>query len=137
MMKSKGELKLAQKKIKPTAMRLMIYEILLKSHKAMSLFEIEQKFDQVDRSTIFRTIKTFQENCIIHSIDDGTSVVKYALCDEGCCCESEDLHIHFLCQSCKTTFCLKDRPIPKINLPDDFKFEGANFVIKGICPDCN
>ena len=125
-MTSKAEQKLIQKKIIPTPMRLLVLKILLQYQKAMSLYEIQQHFEQADRSTIYRTIKTFQKKCIIHSIDDGTSVVKYALCDEGCCCQSKDLHIHFLCLSCKTTYCLKDRPIPESGLPENFKFESAN-----------
>lgn len=136
-MKSVLELKLLKKNIKPTTMRLLVLEILLRNQKAMSLYEIQQQFDQADRSTIFRTLKTFQEKCIIHSIDDGTGAMKFALCEEGCCCQSEDLHLHFFCKKCQITFCLKDQPIPKINLPENFKFENANFVIKGICPDCN
>ena len=78
-MKGKTDKKLEQKNIKPTAMRQLVYEILEKQKKALSLYEIEQQFDNVERSTIFRTLKTFQDNYLIHSIDDGTGAVKYAL----------------------------------------------------------
>ena len=95
-MKGKTDKKLEQKNIKPTAMRQLVYEILEKQKKALSLYEIEQQFDNVERSTIFRTLKTFQDNYLIHSIDDGTGAVKYALCDDDCTCKPDDLHIHFL-----------------------------------------
>lgn len=136
-MKSELENKLKKKGIKPTTMRLLIYEILHNYQKAMSLYEIEQQFDNVDRSTIFRTLKTFQDHCIIHSIDVGTGTVKYALCQEGCSCGHNDLHLHFYCNNCGKTHCLKDFPIPKVELPDGFVFESANFVIKGICHNCH
>lgn len=58
--------KLQQRNIKPTAMRELVYEVLDKNKKALSLYEIEQQFDNVERSTIFRTLKTFQDNYLIH-----------------------------------------------------------------------
>lgn len=136
-MKSDIHKKLQHKNIKPTAMRNLVYEVLFNQKKALSLKEIEQQFHKFDRSTIFRTLKTFQDNALIHSIDDGTGAVKYALCDEGCTCEPDDLHIHFLCNKCGQTHCLKDMPLPKIDLPDNFSFESANFVVKGTCPKCH
>ncbi len=135
-MKNEIDNKLKKKKIKPTAMRQLVYEILHNQQKAMSLYEIEQQFDNVDRSTIFRTLKIFQDNCIIHSIDDGTGSVKYALCKDGCACNPADLHVHFLCNKCGQTHCLKDLQIPKMDLPNGFSFKSANFVIKGTCFNC-
>ena len=126
----------ANKNIKPTAMRELVLNILLKKQKAVSLMEIEQQFDQVDRSTIFRTLRTFQQNCIIHKIDDGTGAMKFALCSENCSCLLGDLHSHFYCTRCEQTTCLKDHLIEKPTLPENFLFESANFVIKGICADC-
>ena len=67
-------------------MRQLVYEILDKHKKALSLYEIEQQFDNVDRSTIYRTLKTFQDNYLIHSIDDGSGAIKYALCTDNCTC---------------------------------------------------
>ena len=135
-MKSEIDKKLLQKNIKPTSMRQLVYEILYKHQKAMSLLEIEQQFDNADRSTIFRTLKTFQDNNLIHSIDDGTGAVRYALCDDNCTCNLDDLHVHFLCNKCGQTHCLKELPIPTIDLPKGFDFESANFVIKGTCSNC-
>ncbi|MDC7217571.1 MAG: transcriptional repressor, partial [Spirochaetales bacterium] len=113
-----------------------ILKILLKKQKAVNLMEIEQQFDQVDRSTIFRTLKTFQQNCVIHKIDDGTGAMKFALCDENCSCLLGDLHAHFYCSRCGQTTCLKNHLIENPSLPENFFFESANFVIKGICADC-
>ncbi|RLD80693.1 MAG: transcriptional repressor [Bacteroidetes bacterium] len=130
------EKKLQFRNIKPTSMRLLVYKVLRKQQKAVSLYEIEQQFDNVDRSTIFRTLKTFQNNYLIHSVDDGTGAVKYALCDDDCTCSLNDLHVHFLCNKCGQTFCFKNLPVPIPNLPENFSFESANFVVKGICSSC-
>ena len=128
---------LVQKKINPTAMRQLVLDVFLKKQSAFSLFEIEHQFENVERSTIFRTLKIFQQNCIIHKIDDGTGAVKYALCHEGCTCSFADLHVHFLCTACGETTCLKDIPVPDLSLPENYKFKSANFVIKGVCAICN
>lgn len=135
-MNSEIDKKLEQKQIKPTAIRKLVYDVLDKNKKALTLYEIEQQFGNVDRSTIFRTLKIFQDKCLIHSIDDGTGAAKYALCDEGCKCEPDDLHVHFLCIKCGQTNCLKDMPVPQMELPSGFSFESANFIVKGKCPEC-
>jgi Fur family ferric uptake transcriptional regulator len=135
-MNKETEEHLRSKNIKPTAMRILVYDVLSMQKKALSLIEIEQEFENVDRSTIFRTLKTFQDNLLIHSVDDGTGSVKYALCDEDCTCSLDDLHVHFLCIKCGQTRCLKDKPIPNLELPEGFHFESANFVIKGTCSNC-
>ncbi|WP_153633339.1 transcriptional repressor [Prolixibacter sp. SD074] len=98
--------------------------------------ELEQKFEKADKVTLYRTLKTFQKNKLIHSIDDGTGSVKYALCHDTCECHPEDLHVHFLCAICNQTFCLNDIPVPTINLPNSFSLESVNMVVKGICSNC-
>ena len=86
-----------------------------------------------DRSSIFRTLKTFEENKIIHSIEDGSGMIKYAVCAEGCNCDPKDLHYHFYCNNCNKTFCLFDVPFQNIELPENFKIQQANMVVKGLC----
>ena len=112
--------KLNQKSIKPTSMRRLVLDILIHKKKAVSLYEIEKEFDNVERSTIFRTLKTFQDNYLIHSVDDGTGAVKYALCDDDCTCNLDDLHIHFLCNKCGQTHCLKEISVPQLEMPKGF-----------------
>jgi Fur family ferric uptake transcriptional regulator len=129
--------KLESKNIKPTAMRELVYEVLNKSQKALNLKEIEEQFENVDRSTIFRSLKTFQDNFLVHIVDDGSGTVKYALCDDDCTCSVNDSHVHFMCNRCGRTRCMKDIPIPKINLPEGFTFESASIVVKGVCPVCD
>ena len=129
--------KLTDKNIKPTAMRELVLKVLSEQDKAISLADLEQKFDNADKTTLYRTLKTFEENKLIHSIDDGTGAVKYALCKETCQCHPEDLHVHFLCTKCQQTYCLTDISIPSIALPVNFKLETINMVVKGICSNCD
>ena len=130
------ENKLENRNIKPTAMRELVLRVLSEQTAAISLAELEQVFEKADKVTLYRTLKTFEENKLIHSIDDGTGSVKYALCMETCQCHPEDLHVHFLCTRCKQTYCLNDIPVPSVNLPTHFTLENINMVIKGICSNC-
>jgi len=88
------------------------------------------------QGVLYRTLKTFEKNKLIHSIDDGSGTVKYALCQDTCECLPEDLHVHFLCTKCNQTFCLNDFPVPSINLPNSFSLESVNMVVKGVCSNC-
>jgi len=129
--------KLLSKKIKPTPMRQLVLKVLLNENTALSLSEIEQKFDKVDKSTIYRTLQTFQEHYLVHSIEDGSGSLRYALCEDNCTCEPHHLHFHFLCIRCNKTFCLTEFPVHIPKLSKDYNILSANFVIKGICPHCN
>ena len=123
--------------IKPTAMRELVLQVLNEQNSAISLPELEKKFNKVDKVTLYRTLKTFEKNKLIHSIDDGSGTVKYALCQDTCECLPEDLHVHFLCTKCQQTYCLTDISIPSIALPVNFKLETINMVVKGICSNCD
>ncbi|MDD3035153.1 MAG: transcriptional repressor [Bacteroidales bacterium] len=129
--------KLISRNIKPTAMRELVLGILSEQKMAISLSDLEHNFHKSDKVTLYRTLKTFEERKLIHSIDDGTGAIKYALCKESCQCHPEDLHIHFFCTKCQHTFCLNDNPIPTINLPVNFSLGTINMVVKGVCADCN
>ena len=136
-MKIQVEQKLAQKKINPTAMRLLVLDLLLKQNAAISLRDIEKCLEPADRITIYRTLKTFEEKGLIHTIDDGTGAPKYALCAEECDDhEHHDLHVHFYCTCCKETVCLQNSKIPDVALPNNFTLSEMNLVVKGICGKC-
>jgi len=128
---------LQTKKIRPTAMRILTFKFLDGQKVATSLTDIENAFEKSDRTTLYRTLKTFEENGVVHKIDDGSGVTKYALCEENCNCEVEtDLHLHFHCNLCGETICLTNHKIPHINLPEGYLAEDVNLVVKGICEKC-
>ncbi|SIS55706.1 Fur family transcriptional regulator [Chryseobacterium gambrini] len=128
---------LLQKAIKPTAMRLLVVEKLLKQQYAVSHKELAEQFEKADNITLFRTLKVFLEYKLVHTIDDGSGVIKYALCQSGCNCNLSELHTHFYCTDCKHIFCLTETEIPNIEVPQNFKLDGANLVLKGKCDKCN
>ena len=127
---------LIERDIHPTSMRILILKSMLGFSHAFSLMDLEAKLETVDKSTISRTINLFREKLLIHSIDDGSGSIKYAVCHHHCDCEISDLHVHFYCFHCHKTFCLEEVSIPQIKIPSGLIPKNINFVIKGFCDDC-
>lgn len=123
--------------IKPTAIRLLIFRTMVHYPQAFSLTDLETVLDTVDKSTLFRTITLFHEKLLIHSIDDGSGSMKYSVCSDHCMCAIGDLHVHFNCTRCHKTYCLESISVPQVKLPEQFLLESVNFVMKGLCAQCN
>ena len=133
---TKVEITLKNIGIRPTKMRLFIYKYLKRKFYAVTLREIETAFIKKsehtgDRTTIYRNVKLLQKKGIIHQIDDGTAVAKYAYSGKN----SLDLHLHLHCMNCSKTFCLPNR-VPQENLPDKYEITDVNLVLKGECVKC-
>lgn len=69
---------LIAKQITPTPMREMVLEFILKQNTAISLSDLEKEFQHSDRTTLYRTLKTFEEWGMIHNIKGGIEASKYA-----------------------------------------------------------
>ncbi len=135
-MESDYDQQLIERNIKPTAMRQLVFTVLKKQKTAISLAELENKFEKADRVTLYRTLKTFENKKVIHAIEDGTGSIKYALCQDTCECNPKDFHVHFHCTECSQTYCLNDIRVPGISLPQNFTLESVNMVVKGLCDEC-
>ncbi|MDQ7947536.1 MAG: transcriptional repressor [Pedobacter sp.] len=131
------EQQLIAKQIKPTAMRLLVLDFLKEQSAAQSLTDIELKMERTDRVTIYRTIRTFEENGLVHRIDDGSGITKFALCAADCnVAGHHDLHLHFYCSECKETHCLPKTTIPEVKLPTGYQLVETQLIVKGICQAC-
>lgn len=128
--------RLEEKGIHPTAIRLLVLERMMQEQRAVSIPELEVMLDTVDKSSIFRTLTLFLKHDLIHAIEDGSGALKYEICEGMHECTIEDMHPHFYCESCHRTFCLKEIPVPSIELPEDFHMHFVNYMVKGICKDC-
>jgi Fur family ferric uptake transcriptional regulator len=121
-----------------TDSRKKILSLFLDNKDALAHGNIEKKAgEKFDRVTIYRTLQTFVEKGIIHSIPTADNSVKYALCKD---CEEghhHDDHVHFVCSNCNTTICLDDVVSPTIELPKGYKVEDVQVVINGVCDKCN
>lgn len=129
---------LIAKQINPTAMRLLVLEFILKQEAAFSLSSLEKELQHSDKVTLYRTVKTFEEKGLIHTIKDGTEAAKYAVCEEECKAGVHyDKHIHFYCTNCKELLCLPKENMPEIKLPESFQVSEVSLVARGICDNCN
>lgn len=132
-----AEQRLRISEIQPTAMRLRVLNFMVEYKSAVSLTDLEEHFLRADRTTLYRTLKTFLEHGLVHQINDASGTTKYALCSENCTCSyPDDVHVHFYCSSCEQTYCLSHLGIPKYDLPENFIPSHGNFVITGHCPSC-
>ncbi len=129
--------RLKKRGIKPTSLRVLILRTMMHENRAVSILDIESELETVDKSTIFRTVTLFLSHHLIHSIDDGSGSLKYAVCGNSCTCAVEDLHSHFYCNSCHKTYCLEGIDVPVVELPVGFSLQSINYVLKGICFVCS
>ncbi|MEX1270013.1 MAG: transcriptional repressor [Balneolaceae bacterium] len=131
------EKRLESRNIRPTAMRLRVMSYMMQQKATVSLADLEEFFDRADRTTLYRTLKTFEEKGMIHRIVDDTGSSKYALCSSDCQCSyPADLHPHFFCTHCEDVYCLTGYHLPEVNLPEHFTAKDATYLIKGICEAC-
>ena len=128
---------LNRRKIKPTAIRLLILKAMMQFERAFSSLDLENYLETVDKSTVSRTINLFLEHHLVHCIDDGSGSLKYSVCGNECNCSVVELHALFYCLKCHRTFCLRNIPVPMVELPRNFTLESINYVLKGCCEDCS
>jgi len=134
-MKKNIEQKLLSKNTNPTSMRILVYDFLEQQQTAMSQSDIQIHFFKADRVTIYRTLKTFEEKGIVHSIQENTTT-KYILCHDGCDEQThKDWHLHFYCKICKQTTCKEDFLIPQ-DTQQAYRIDEIKLFGKGICEKC-
>src|SRR5690606_29562518 len=134
-MNRETENKLMQKNTKPTSMRILVYDLLAAQKAALSLSEIEDQLYYADRITIYRTLKTFEEKGIVHSIQENNTT-KYILCHDECDEKThKDWHLHFYCKICKQTTCKEDFTIPQSE-SSAYRIDEIRLFGKGICEQC-
>ncbi len=123
--------------VKPTAVRILVLEALLLCRNAVSVADLEAALVTVDKSTIFRTLNLFLEHHLVHAVDDGSGSMKYEVCEGADGCSLSDMHVHFHCEACNRTLCLKSVHLPDVGLPPGYEITSANYTIKGLCDKCS
>ena len=127
---------LEKKGVKLTPNRVLVLRAMLGAGRPLSLSELEIMLDSVDRSSIFRVLTMFADRHVVHELEDGSGMAKYEVCPGEEECTVEDMHVHFYCESCHRTYCFRDMHIPEIELPEGFRMDSVNYMVKGICPMC-
>ncbi len=122
-----------------TESRRRILELFLQHDPhALRHSDIESALHEIDRVTIYRTLQTFANKGIIHSIPGADGAARYGLC-KGPCEQGHhhDEHVHFKCRKCGQIQCLDEIVIPPINVPYGFRVESKEMVVAGVCADCS
>lgn len=130
---------LKQNQLSVTDSRKKILTMFLNGKGAISHGDIERfSGEKFDRVTIYRTLQTFVEKGIIHTIPSNDNSVRYALCKDNCSeGQHHDNHIHFVCTKCGITECLSHVRIPNVELPAGYQAKQADLIVTGICKSCS
>jgi Fur family transcriptional regulator, ferric uptake regulator len=129
---------LKRSQLSVTASREKILHLFLEQTGALAHGDIEKRAgEKFDRVTVYRTLQTFVEKGIIHTIPTADNSIRYALCKDDCAeGHHHDQHIHFVCSNCKNTYCLDDIVTPDIKLPKGYSSSHIEVVVEGICKNC-
>jgi Fur family ferric uptake transcriptional regulator len=121
-----------------TDSRRKILELFVNANGALAHVDIEQQSgNEFDRVTIYRTLQVFVEKGIIHAIPTADNSIRYALCKEECAAgQHHDHHVHFMCDTCGTTYCLDHVNVPEMNLPSGFTATQTDMLVSGKCDKC-
>lgn len=125
-------------RLRSTPTRQEILHLFLKKDYALSHSDIESEIaEDIDRVTVYRTLKTFTDRGLIHKVLDDGGTLKYALCSEACTATAHrHEHVHFKCIQCGQTLCL-DVEIPLVRLPEGYTPKEVNLLVQGTCQNCS
>ncbi|NJM24502.1 MAG: transcriptional repressor [Bacteroidia bacterium] len=124
--------------LRTTPTRQAILHLFLDTEYALSHSDIEKAIaDNLDRVTVYRTLRTFLDRGLIHKVLDDAGALKYALCKEACSTAGHHHdHVHFKCTVCGQTSCL-NISIPTVLLPKGYRPAEVNLLIQGVCDQCD
>lgn len=117
-----------------TAQRLLVLDFMLNSRKPLSKKDIlSQLRTHMDRVTLYRIVNKFVECGILNKLSNDLGGVYSLKPMEG----GVRPHLHFLCDKCHQTYCVKEVELNEVKLPDGFSFDSIEFLAHGICSSCN
>lgn len=125
-------------KLSVTDTRVKILELFIESNGALEHSSFEKLAGHsFDRVTVYRTLQTFLDKGLIHSIPTTDTSIRYALCKSDCSEHNhQDHHIHFRCEACGNTICLDETSVPAIQLPQGYAAKNIDVVVSGVCKAC-
>ena len=125
---------LEKKGLKKTKVRLALIQHFVNLDHAQSYSDLQADLvKEIDKSTLYRNLTSFEQAGIIHRINDHTGVAKYAFGESPI---QGNEHAHFVCDCCETVYCMEGLTSNNINVPEGFKTNKVQTIIRGICADC-
>ncbi|MCU0434568.1 MAG: transcriptional repressor [Bacteroidia bacterium] len=124
-------------KKRETSGKRQVMQLLEHSQIALSQDMLEKNPElKIDRVTIYRILRSFEEDGKVHRIMGNDGKAYYAYCRN--CAETHahhlHFHMHFQCRICHNVECLQ----AEVNLPvpENYQVDDANMVLGGICASC-
>ena len=125
---------LEKKGLKKTKVRKALIQHFMKMDHAQSYNDLQAALvNEVDKSTLYRNLTSFEQAGIIHRINDHSGVAKYAFGESP---NEGKEHAHFVCEYCKTVYCVEELEPHQFNVPKGFKTKKVQTIIMGTCADC-
>lgn len=127
---------LEKNRLSRTPCRIEILKTLKESGSALSESEIRERIgDAYDRTTVYRSLRSFLKNDVIHSISLDGGEVRYALSPHKEAAHSSH-HVHFFCTDCNGVYCISHQAFETPSLPNGFFPESFDLLIQGRCGKC-
>lgn len=126
---------LQQHSLSKTSIRIKLLEVLIENQCALSEAELNDILgSDFNRSTVYRTLKTLEKAKLLYKLSADDGVVRYFLDSRHR--QTEHDHLHFRCVDCNKLVCLDNAPIVPYHLPKGYTVLKNNFVIVGLCAQC-
>jgi len=149
--------------VRSTGARIKVLSALLETHSALTHQDIQERFHDIDRVTLYRTLDCLTEAGLAHKIAGDDRVFRYSAGAEhgphahhphqhGAAAQppAQHQHGHFKCTRCARIFCLEPaapnragnldkqlRALLRDSLGPGFEGHDIELTIKGWCGDCS
>lgn len=115
-----------------TRTRVLVMDTFLKAKEPLTRTSFYDKnTGELNRITIFRTLKLFLSKKIIYRVHATDRTSRYFLSKGG-----TTVHSNFICRVCKKVTPLQTIDPPEVELPDYYTQQNTEIIIEGICDEC-
>ncbi|MES2740028.1 MAG: transcriptional repressor [Pseudomonadota bacterium] len=119
-----------------TVARVKVLDFLLAQERSLTHHEIQTRLAGdagIDSVTLYRVLEWLIDNDLVHRIAGADQVWRFSA-GGG---HRSHQHAHFQCTKCDTLTCFTEVKLPReLTLPEGFRSQQMDFLIKGLCPRC-
>lgn len=123
--------------LKRTSGRIALIDLLRNARYPLTQEEISERLAEhgLNRVSIYRALASFLETGLVHRVESGDRIWKFAFCG---CGGRGHCHPHFICRACGKVECLEELDLPEVpGIGADYRLEEREFYLRGLCPDCS
>jgi len=120
-------------RLKRTPGRVEALAVLLRARSPLSHQEILER-TSLSRVSVYRALESFRAAGIVHRIEAGDRLWRFAVCD---CGHSVHCHPHFTCRLCGEVQCLNRVALPAMSgALGGCRVEELEVYLRGVCAKC-